>query len=61
MMGTLRGGRSLFGGRTVLSTILRRVTGDGDETAYQTFRRAVEEGDADRAARLAALFWSGRP
>ncbi|CAO3441048.1 hypothetical protein [Azospirillum endophyticum] len=61
MTGKLRGGRPLFNGRTVLSAILRRVTGDGDDIAYQTFRRAVEAGDADRAARLAALFWSGQP
>ncbi len=60
MMGKLRGGRSFFGGLSVLSTMLRRFSDGREDVAYQTFRRAVEAGDDEGAARLAALFWNGR-
>lgn len=60
MTGKLRGGRSFFGGWGALSTLLRRFGDGGEDGTYQTFRRAMEAGDDEEAARLAALFWNGR-
>lgn len=60
MTGKLRGGRSIFGGWAALASALGPFHGAADNVAYQTFRRAVEAGDAERAAQLAALFWNGR-
>ena len=60
MTGKLRGGRSIFDGGGAISTLLRRFGDGGEDVAYQAFRRAVEAGDDDGAARLAALFWNGR-
>ncbi|MBP2292838.1 hypothetical protein [Azospirillum rugosum] len=56
----LRDSRSLFGGRAVLAMILQRLQAAEDDGPYRLFRDAVEAGDTERAAQLAALFWGGR-